>query len=214
MNASSFADNMGNQPQPATGPSKPGRSTAEKAPSAANGLNRAKKTLAEEENWDDDFADGISFAKLGSASAHVTPGESNVLDGTWLRYTDVTHIADESDNTQTLMPSRTVNIASSVRLKSVSAKASGKQKLAPPGGEDDYSDLLADDDGGLAAKVANLKVALPSVPCADKTSSRPEVDVDFITLTISSVWPSRQLPLSVHWQPTVHPVDNGSIPTV
>lgn len=115
----------------------PGQGVVGKTRHVTDVLSRAKETPTGEENWDDDFAGGISFAKLGSGS---TGGDQ-----------------DESDNMRTLMPSRAANMT-----VPPSAKAAGKQK-AKKGDDDDYSDLL--DDGGLAAKVASMRVSLVSKRC-------------------------------------------------
>jgi hypothetical protein len=109
----------------------PGQGVVEKTRHVTDVLSRAKETPTGEENWDDDFAGGISFAKLGSGSASSEQ--------------------EEVDNMRTLMPSRAANI-----VKPSSAKATGKQR-AKNGDDEDYSDLL--DDGGLAAKIASMRVS-------------------------------------------------------
>ena len=126
--------------------------TGQKAPHVTHVLLRAKEQDPQGESWDDDFASDITFANIPcreekSASAS---GQGLISRG------KTEDVSLEEDDQHTLRPGRSPTPGLSVSSKSKHATGS---RAVSTSVVEDYSDIAFDEDeGGLAAKLARLKV--------------------------------------------------------
>lgn len=115
-------------------------------------LNRAKEEDPQRESWDDDFASDRTFANMPRKDKHETkPDNDKPTTGSEKRSD-----SSEDDNQDTLRPGRspTPGLPASAESKKASALRAVSTSVI-----EDYSDITTgEDDGGLAAKLANLKV--------------------------------------------------------
>lgn len=150
--------------EPSTNPDATSHNvTGQKAPHVSQVLNRAKEEEPQGESWDDDFASDITFANLPRKDAKpAQSGKGLMLGG---KKGDV---SSEEDNQHTLRPGRslTPGLAFSGKDKNPAGSRAVSTSVI-----EDYSDIAFDEDeGGLAAKLAHLKV----IAHADLPSARTD----------------------------------------
>ena len=144
--------------EPSTNPDASSHNvTGQKAPHVAQVLNRAKEEDPQGESWDDDFASDITFANLPRKDDKAAQSGKGLMPGG--KKEDV---SSEEDNQHTLRPGRSPTPGLAVSGKD--KNASGSRAVSTSVVED-YSDIAFDEDeGGLAAKLANLKVSSRAEP--------------------------------------------------